>query len=248
MAYEPPRPYRIERQRDGKPVAAQKPAQPKTPAPSTHDHLDQLMAAISRVESRITVIADRLDDDPDTHANFTAPSADQSEGGGPDFGRDLVRDFRSISAGNRRIDGAADELTSVIKSTEQATEEILTACEAIDEVATDLGQQLANIDAAEHLAPEMNTIRDQVVRIFQASSFQDLTGQRLSNVTQILNSVESRLQDVERAMGVDHSADDSGDEEVACGDPNDKHFDESGLLNGPADDGISQDDIDKLFG
>ncbi|MEM6903259.1 MAG: hypothetical protein AAF556_08485 [Pseudomonadota bacterium] len=261
MGDEAPRPFRVERQRGGtRPPAESKPlATPPAGSPSlTHDRLDALMEAIGRVESRVTTIADHIDPAdgqgrPALMTNDGGSSAEQADGAAEiqnkTFGHDLVRDFRSISAGNRRINGAADELTSVIQTTEQATEDILSACEAIDDTANDLSQQLINIEPAEHLVPEIAVIRDNVVRIFQASSFQDLTGQRLTNVTQILMSIEDRLQDLEQAMGLNHETSDQGEDEQACIDPNDKHFDESGLLNGPAmDGGISQDDIDKLFG
>ena len=77
-------------------------------------------------------------------------------------------------------------------------------------------------------------------KIFEACAFQDLTGQRIGSVIQTLDLVDSHLESLLELLGPDFEEVD--DEE------DDREGDDM-LLNGPAleGEGISQDDIDKLF-
>lgn len=71
-----------------------------------------------------------------------------------------------------------NELGAIVEGTEQATETILHAAEQIDTDAADLVaalRQSANMASA-------SDIQDQVVKIFEACNFQDLTGQRISKL------------------------------------------------------------------
>jgi chemotaxis protein CheZ len=81
---------------------------------------------------------------------------------------------------------AADELDAIVKATEIATGAILEAAERIDAAAEKAGLAEA---------------RDQVVRIFEACSFQDLTGQRVKKVVATLNHIETRIADLARVFG-----------------------------------------------
>lgn len=199
-----------------------------------------MMAAIDRLEKQVVAINARLPGLDQAAHHVTAGSAAAS------------------AQSAQHLDNAAVELTAVISTTEQATEEILAACEAIDETAAGLlDLEPAGLDH-DHLAAELNRIRSDVVRIFQAASFQDLTGQRLTKVTRMLGQIDGRLREVEAVIGLAEQAADVMAATAAPAaavaapvlDPAHPHFDESALLNGPAatGEGISQDDIDKLFG
>jgi chemotaxis protein CheZ len=84
---------------------------------------------------------------------------------------------------------AARELDAVLGGTERATQQILAAAEDIDEAANTLSAALKN-EQAQALAQD---IRDQVIRIFEACNFQDLTGQRIGKVLATLKFVEERI-------------------------------------------------------
>lgn len=133
----------------------------------------------------------------------------------------------------------SNELDAITKHTEQATETILTCAENIDEQAHTLSQETD--PAAAKLRGE--EISDQVVKIFEACNFQDLTGQRINKVVSTLMFIEER---VNRMMEI------WGGEEGFAGVEFEKreHADEDqALLNGPQleNEGVSQDDIDALF-
>ena len=81
------------------------------------------------------------------------------------------------------------ELDAVIAGTEQATQNILQSAEDIDQTANTLSAFLKG-GYAQGLAQDM---RDHVVRIFEACNFQDLTGQRISNVVATLKFIEDHI-------------------------------------------------------
>ncbi|MCT4656828.1 MAG: protein phosphatase CheZ [Cohaesibacter sp.] len=133
-----------------------------------------------------------------------------------------------------------DELDAIISGTEQATEQILTAAEAIDENANKLSKTLTGEE--DDWAHE---IQENVVLMFEACNFQDLTGQRITKVVNVLRFIEERIVSMMEIWGgIEHF------QEIEVDNPMEKTGDEA-LLNGPAlgdEDGVaSQDDIDALF-
>lgn len=134
---------------------------------------------------------------------------------------------------------ASRELSAVVSGTEQATQKVLQAAEDIDQTANTLSAALKS----GHELDLAHDIRDQVVRIFEACNFQDITGQRVGKVIEVLGFLEQhvgRLMEIWR--GIEHFKPDVRDEPAA---------DDRRYLNGPklAGDGghSSQQDIDLLF-
>ncbi len=133
-----------------------------------------------------------------------------------------------------------DELDAVVGGTEQATEQILGAAEAIDEAAATLAARSKGTDAE-----LVQDIQDKVLAIFEACNFQDLTGQRITKVVNVLGFIEDRVHRMMEIWG--------GLENFASieADPSMQKVGDAALLNGPAlpeSDGVaSQDDIDALF-
>ncbi|MFN8734396.1 MAG: protein phosphatase CheZ, partial [Hyphomonadaceae bacterium] len=84
-------------------------------------------------------------------------------------------------------------------------------------------------------------VSDKMMEIFEACTFQDITGQRIKKVVDTLTHIEQRLERFASVMGVE----DAELEETL----EDKRKREN-LLNGPALNGpeVAQDDIDALFG
>jgi chemotaxis protein CheZ len=95
-------------------------------------------------------------------------------------------------AGTVPLTRVANELLAVTTGTEQATQKILAAAEAIDQLANNLSATLKG-KIEQELAQD---IRDLVVRIFEACNFQDLIGQRVSKVTTTLKFVEDHITGV----------------------------------------------------
>jgi chemotaxis protein CheZ len=133
-----------------------------------------------------------------------------------------------------------DELDAVVGGTENATDQILAAAEAIDDKAANLIARLKGDNAA--LAAD---IQDKVVQIFEACNFQDLTGQRITKVVNVLKFIEDRvIRMMEIWGGLETFQSIEADESL-------RRVGDAALLNGPAlpeADGVaSQDDIDALF-
>jgi chemotaxis protein CheZ len=136
---------------------------------------------------------------------------------------------------------ATGELGAVVGGTEEATQQILEAAEAIDNAATALAK-VTSPDQQKILSEE---IQERVVSIFEACNFQDLTGQRISKVMATMKFIENHIVimmdiwggvDAIKAHAPAHVDDREGDAK---------------LLNGPKLDGdaghASQNDIDALF-
>jgi len=142
-----------------------------------------------------------------------------------------------------RMIRAASELDAIITATEEATHAILDAGEAITTHCTDI---LAEIGEEDGIAPRINQVSDYVASILEACNFQDITGQRISKVVKTLEFIEDRIRAIVEDWGADAFLDLPLPDE---GEPVDEN-DESHLLNGPQlqNKGLSQDDIDALFG
>ncbi|WP_243374201.1 protein phosphatase CheZ [Microvirga solisilvae] len=151
-----------------------------------------------------------------------------------------IATLRYAGAQGQEINRVTDELGAIVLGTETATNSILAAAERIDELSGNLSARLSGGD--QEFARE---ISDQVISIFEACNFQDITGQRISKVVNAMRFVEERVHEmIEIWGGLESFKDIETTEEQPQGD--------AALLNGPAlatDKGItSQDAIDALFG
>jgi len=129
------------------------------------------------------------------------------------------------------------ELAAIVTGTERATQAILQAAEEIDQSA----HALADVLKAGHEQGLVHDIQERVVRIFEVCNFQDLTGQRVSNVVTTLKSVEERIARLfEIWQRIEHF------KPAAVSDEDDSRF-----LNGPklAGEGghVTQSEIDEIF-
>ena len=159
--------------------------------------------------------------------------------------RDEIAALYHSESNGKGMRRAADELGAVVGSTERATSTLLTALEEIE--------ASANILRAGNLGKggqdKVDVILDRVIVAYEACNFQDLTGQRISKIVNVLSFVESHLDRMIAAWsGLDGFRDVFSAGPAAVVDPDD----ERSLLNGPKldeDPGhVDQSDIDALFG
>ena len=146
----------------------------------------------------------------------------------------------------------ADTLDDIVENTENASNTILESMEGVEE-------ELDGLRALEN--PEVNAacdrINDRTNAVFEACSFQDLTGQRITRVVTSLKFIEERINSMVRMWGKEELAkvveEVTRESQVAQADT------DKALLHGPqsnksaisqadVDKMFSQDDIDKLFG
>jgi len=137
-----------------------------------------------------------------------------------------------------RLLRATDELETVVTDTEDATGTILTSAELIDAAIRRLMPRLEGEDLT--IAREIEV---QIVKTFEACNFQDITGQRIRKVVNLLQFIEERVTRMTDIWG--------GAELVAEAAGLLKREGDEALLNGPAlacdIDVVSQDEIDSLF-
>ncbi|SDD82417.1 MULTISPECIES: protein phosphatase CheZ [Kordiimonas] len=152
-----------------------------------------------------------------------------------DYISNARKEIASLQPGDlesARIPRAGLELDAIVQQTEEATNTIMEAAEEIMGLDPD--------DKDNYVA----TSQDAVMRIFEACSFQDITGQRISKVVETLAHIETRVMELRDLLGVtDQDIEEA--KEAAGPIPEDKS-----LLSGPAlqGEGIDQSEVDALLG
>lgn len=124
------------------------------------------------------------------------------------------------------IPSATDELDAIVQHTAAATDSILEVCETLDNVAGKLDADGAGV------------LQDATTRIYEACSFQDITGQRITKVVATLKAIDSKVGHIIATF----------DKREGRPAPQPLPAEES-LLNGPQlpANAMDQSDIDKLL-
>lgn len=133
----------------------------------------------------------------------------------------------------------SDELDAIVHATETATDSIMSGVEELDDLLSSLRKRVSEDSEALGM---LDRVPELTGNIFEACSFQDITGQRISKVVRSLQYIEERVNTLINMWGPDSLAD-AGVE--------DKPVDfEQSLLNGPQlkGKGVSQDDVDAMLG
>ena len=103
------------------------------------------------------------------------------------LGREVKRATSEIAAlrvddiNHSHIPAATDELDAVVEHTAEATNTILDSCEKLEVLQATLSGEAAE------------TVAAAVTRIYEACSFQDITGQRIGKVVSALKAIETRV-------------------------------------------------------
>ncbi|MEO1065745.1 MAG: protein phosphatase CheZ [Pseudomonadota bacterium] len=144
-----------------------------------------------------------------------------------------IADTRRADGTTRMMD-ATNELDAVIDETETATSSILAAAEKVQETAWEMREAGAQ-------ETECETLDQLATEIYTACSFQDVTGQRLRKVVQVISFMESRLKSMVEVWG---------EQDLTTYEPTARAREEdAGLLNGPALPGQAkeQSEIDTMM-
>lgn len=156
-----------------------------------------------------------------------------------------MQEFRSELAAIRhpeqnedRFDTVSEQLDAIVSATEVATDTILGTVEEISDM---IDTRREDIDAA-GLGDWAASVENKFQAIFEACSFQDITGQRITKIITELKFVDDRLNSMISIWGPEGLLDEPVPE-AADDTP------EGEKLEGPAleGQGVSQDDIDKMF-
>jgi chemotaxis protein CheZ len=146
--------------------------------------------------------------------------------------RSEIAAIKPNTVSKRDIPTATDELDAIVQHTEVAAGIIMDCADEVTAVAGELEGALAE------------RLQAVATKIFETSSFQDITGQRVTKVVRVLKQIEEKLGNLAKAVG-----DDRVEEKVVERNQDGVPLDEKELLNGPQLKSVAsnQDDIDALF-
>jgi len=131
-----------------------------------------------------------------------------------------------------RIPAAGEELGAIIKATENATNTIMGCAEAVMSAGGD------DVEAFKAL------VEEKMLVVFEACSFQDITGQRIAKVVETLEHIEMRVARFAAAVQAKDLSGYLSEVEQARAERRKRL-----LLHGPAreGEGIGQTDVDRLL-
>ena len=139
---------------------------------------------------------------------------------------------------DHQMENMNDQLDAIVSATEEASNTIMNAMESTSDAVFTLTEKLTDPEQLKLL----DTITNNANDVFEACSFQDITGQRVTKLVRSLAYVADRVDSLTTLWGRDQL------EKVDVVDVHEKTEDEA-LLRGPAlkGEGMAQDEIDKLF-
>jgi chemotaxis protein CheZ len=159
------------------------------------------------------------------------------------LGRTIARAKAEIAAlkvediRDAHIPSATDELDAIVDHTAHATNEILDCCETLEQLQSELSGEAAD------------KLQGAVTRIYEACSFQDITGQRIGKVVTALKAIETRVSAVVSAASGMPGPDAAPVAAPGAASGDDRRTEGQKLANGPQlpGSGVSQSEIDRLL-
>jgi len=136
----------------------------------------------------------------------------------------------------QHIPAATDELSAIVDATEVATNTFLDAAEKLGDIGTAIGGE------------QEEKITEVITQIYEASNFQDITGQRINKVVSTLQHIEATIDKMAHSMGNPVQKDRIREDVSHIHREKDDRVD-ADLLNGPQQEGegSSQEEIDALL-
>ncbi|MBT3305666.1 MAG: hypothetical protein HN377_04210 [Alphaproteobacteria bacterium] len=135
-----------------------------------------------------------------------------------------------------QLDALGDEIAN-------ATDRLMTACETIQDTTDAIATKTKERGTKNRLKKITQATGD----IFEACSFQDLTGQRLGKITRTVAAIEDGVREISTLAGAKVNG--KGRKKGKAGKHAIDRIDDGIVLEGPQIDGpaVSQADIDSLF-
>lgn len=147
--------------------------------------------------------------------------------------RKELSEFQPGHVNSQHIPDAGRELQAIVEATESATHMIMESAETLLELDTP--------DIEKHRA----AVADEAMKIFEACSFQDITGQRVSKIVETLEDIDQRVDCITKKLGLT-AVTPTAEKPESDREKRKREL----ILNGPAltGQGVGQDDIDAMFG
>lgn len=144
---------------------------------------------------------------------------------------------------------ASSELEEIVRTTEKATNKIVDATEQLQNVNGRIRERLMMVDppidedvmmSVDDAFGESET---HISAIYEACNFQDLTGQRIKKIRNVLQDVERRVMHLVIVFGLEGKGEELSEKERQA------LMNEADLLKGPSSEGegLEQDDIDDIL-
>ncbi len=135
----------------------------------------------------------------------------------------------------------SEQLDAIVGATESATNTIMESMESISELMCEA--RAIGVDN-QPLTQVFDKVEDRVNQVFEACSFQDITGQRISKIVNSMKFVEDRIKAVILTWGKDELT------KVVVEIKKEETDPDKALLHGPQlpGQGVSQADVDRMLG
>ncbi len=148
-----------------------------------------------------------------------------------------ISDIEADKINTEYLPEASDQLSAIVGATEQATNDIFEAIESIEALAAKMDSKTAK------------RVTGAVTRVYEACSFQDITGQRVTKVVTALQNVETKVHALLQAFGEESGAEGREAAPLTSVDGATPASSDEHLMTGPQmpGEGNSQDDIDALL-
>ncbi|MCV0428007.1 MAG: protein phosphatase CheZ [Roseibium sp.] len=146
--------------------------------------------------------------------------------------KEEISQLRANDMTGNKIPDAGRELDAIVEATEEATNSIMEAAEEI------MGADTSDAEAYQEL------VSNKMIGIFEACTFQDITGQRISKVVSTLRYIDERVTSFIEHLRIPEELD------AALEESEEERRKRELILHGPqhTGEGVSQDDIDALLG
>ncbi|MBI3443846.1 MAG: protein phosphatase CheZ [Magnetospirillum sp.] len=135
----------------------------------------------------------------------------------------------------------SEQLDAIVGATENATNIIM---ESMESVSGLMSEARAMALDNQPMAEIFNKVDDNVNAVFEACSFQDITGQRISKIVNSMKFVEERIKAIILTWGKDELT------KVVVAIKKEEVDPDKALLHGPQlpGQGVSQEDVDRMLG
>ncbi|TYC62441.1 protein phosphatase CheZ [Rhodobacterales bacterium] len=146
--------------------------------------------------------------------------------------KDEISQLRANDMTGNKIPDAGRELDAIVEATENATNTIMEAAEDI------MGADTSDPAVYQEL------VSNKMITIFEACTFQDITGQRISKVVETLRYIDERVTSFIERLRIPEDLD------AAISETDEDRRKRELILHGPqmTGEGVSQDDIDAMMG
>lgn len=161
-----------------------------------------------------------------------------------------LQEFQPNSLSEEKLPDASDQLAAIVSTTEDATRKIMDACDDINSTHERVRDRLISMeppldpDALASIEDALMEAQTSSIQIYEACTFQDLTGQRIQKIVETLKEVERQVLRMVIIFGLNNENAKKIDEDKKKELQND-----ADLLNGPQLPGqsLEQDDIDDIL-